>query len=58
MLYDYCVVNFFQTIVGEYCDFDNFSCDGRHCNEGPYPLSQAKNDENPNAADVEQPSEV
>ncbi|XP_013182072.1 PREDICTED: uncharacterized protein LOC106128303 [Papilio xuthus] len=47
-----------KTIVGEYCDYDNFSCVGRHCNEGPYPLSQARNEEDPNVADVEQPSEV
>lgn len=22
--------------MGEYCEFDNFSCDGPKCNEGPY----------------------
>lgn len=25
-----------KTIVGRYCQLDNFSCDGPHCNEGPY----------------------
>ncbi|KAJ2952819.1 hypothetical protein O0L34_g7184 [Tuta absoluta] len=25
-----------KVIIGEYCEFDNFSCDGPHCNEGPY----------------------
>lgn len=26
--------------MGEYCEFDNFSCDGPKCNEGPYSLSE------------------
>ena len=26
-------------IMGEYCEFDNFSCDDPKCNEGPYSLS-------------------
>lgn len=26
--------------MGEYCEFDNFSCVGPKCNEGPYSLSQ------------------
>ncbi|XP_068629987.1 integrin beta-like protein 1 [Battus philenor] len=49
-----------KTIVGEYCEFDNFSCEGRHCNEGPYPLSQAKtNEENPSGmTEIEQPSNL
>lgn len=26
--------------MGEYCEFDNYSCDGPKCNEGPYSLTQ------------------
>lgn len=29
-----------KIILGEYCEFDNFSCDGPKCNEGPYSISQ------------------
>ncbi|XP_011548477.3 integrin beta-6 [Plutella xylostella] len=25
-----------KTISGEYCEFDNFSCDGPDCKDGPY----------------------
>ncbi|CAG5012816.1 unnamed protein product [Parnassius apollo] len=49
-----------KNIVGEYCEFDNFSCDGPHCNEGPYPLSQTKTTEDNlnEAEEVEQPSQA
>ncbi|KAL4702507.1 hypothetical protein ACJJTC_001392 [Scirpophaga incertulas] len=25
-----------KMVVGDYCEYDNFSCDGPKCNEGPY----------------------
>ncbi|XP_049866616.1 integrin beta-like protein 1 [Pectinophora gossypiella] len=34
-----------KTIVGEYCEFDNFSCDGPRCNEGPYYIHQTYDDD-------------
>ncbi|XP_059054363.1 uncharacterized protein LOC131848494 [Achroia grisella] len=30
-----------KMVLGEYCEFDNFSCDGPKCNEGPYSLVQS-----------------
>lgn len=32
--------------MGEYCEFDNFSCKGSKCNEGPYSISQPVEDDN------------
>ncbi|XP_012544683.1 preimplantation protein isoform X2 [Bombyx mori] len=29
-----------KMIMGEYCEYDNFSCDGPKCTEGPYHISQ------------------
>ncbi|KAJ0180460.1 hypothetical protein K1T71_003864 [Dendrolimus kikuchii] len=29
-----------MVIMGEYCEFDNFSCRGSKCNEGPYFIDQ------------------
>lgn len=29
-------------VMGEYCEYDNFSCDGPKCNEGPYSLSSVQ----------------
>ncbi|VVD03550.1 unnamed protein product [Leptidea sinapis] len=26
-------------IVGEFCEYDNYSCDGPKCNEGPYSIN-------------------
>ncbi|XP_047988586.1 integrin beta-3-like [Leguminivora glycinivorella] len=31
-----------KILMGDYCEFDNFSCDGPDCNEGPYALAQDK----------------
>ncbi|XP_063378617.1 integrin beta-1-like isoform X1 [Cydia fagiglandana] len=31
-----------KIVMGDYCEFDNFSCDGPDCNEGPYALTQDK----------------
>ncbi|CAH0604621.1 unnamed protein product [Chrysodeixis includens] len=31
-----------KMVMGEYCEFDNFSCDGPKCNEGPYSLSSVQ----------------
>ncbi|XP_075970081.1 integrin beta-6-like [Anticarsia gemmatalis] len=28
-----------KMIMGEFCEFDNFSCEGPKCNEGPYSIS-------------------
>ncbi|KAH9643855.1 hypothetical protein HF086_012730 [Spodoptera exigua] len=28
-----------KMVMGEYCEYDNFSCDGPKCNEGPYSLT-------------------
>ncbi|CAG9783667.1 unnamed protein product [Diatraea saccharalis] len=25
-----------KAVMGQYCEYDNFSCDGPRCNEGPY----------------------
>lgn len=30
-------------VVGEFCEFDNYSCDGPKCNEGPYSLTERFN---------------
>ncbi|KAM3963450.1 uncharacterized protein ACR2FA_002390 [Aphomia sociella] len=27
-----------KMVLGEYCEYDNFSCDGPKCNEGPYSI--------------------
>ncbi|XP_013186461.2 integrin beta-like protein 1 [Amyelois transitella] len=27
-----------KMVFGEYCQYDNFSCDGPRCNEGPYSI--------------------
>ncbi|CAG9585566.1 unnamed protein product [Danaus chrysippus] len=27
-----------KTIMGDYCEYDNFSCSGPKCNEGPYSI--------------------
>ncbi|CAK1552121.1 unnamed protein product [Leptosia nina] len=29
-----------KVIIGEHCEFDNFSCDGPKCNEGPYSINE------------------
>ncbi|CAH0720741.1 unnamed protein product, partial [Brenthis ino] len=34
-----------KVIMGEHCEYDNFSCDGPDCNEGPYYIFQ-ENDPN------------
>ncbi|CAB3236455.1 unnamed protein product [Arctia plantaginis] len=28
-----------KTVMGEFCEYDNFSCEGPRCNEGPYSIS-------------------
>lgn len=48
-------------IFGRYCEYDNFSCDGPNCNEGPYLFVDKKNDENivsEGDVDVPEDSEV
>lgn len=30
-------------VVGDYCEYDNFSCDGPRCNEGPYLYNDSNN---------------
>ncbi|KAG6449563.1 integrin beta-2 [Manduca sexta] len=43
-----------KVILGEYCEFDNFSCDGPKCNEGPYYIGQVyENDGSSKIQDAE-----
>ncbi|XP_026757850.1 integrin beta-like protein 1 [Galleria mellonella] len=42
-----------KMILGEYCEFDNFSCDGPRCNEGPYSLAQSGSDDEDSPDDVD-----
>lgn len=32
-----------KMVMGEYCEFDNFSCEGPRCNEGPYSMTNHTN---------------
>ncbi|XP_053625117.1 uncharacterized protein LOC128683468 [Plodia interpunctella] len=34
-----------KMVFGEYCQYDNFSCDGPRCNEGPYSIVEAEEDD-------------
>ncbi|KAI5641798.1 integrin beta-8-like [Phthorimaea operculella] len=44
-----------KVIMGEYCEFDNFSCDRPDCNEGPYLYAGAAS---PSVAAVENENAV
>ncbi|XP_038215776.1 integrin beta-PS-like [Zerene cesonia] len=41
-----------KVIIGEHCEFDNFSCDGPKCNEGPFSINDLHLYEEDNADDV------
>ena len=48
---------FLQIVMGEYCEYDNFSCDGPKCNEGPYSLNNPTVAESPyKTTDVDIPT--
>uniref|UniRef100_A0A2A4JQG2 Integrin beta epidermal growth factor-like domain-containing protein n=1 Tax=Heliothis virescens TaxID=7102 RepID=A0A2A4JQG2_HELVI len=44
-----------KMVMGEYCEYDNFSCDDPKCNEGPYSLSDPTAEDGPPRAEVETP---
>ncbi|XP_047510596.1 integrin beta-PS-like [Pieris napi] len=48
-----------KVIIGDHCEYDNFSCDGPKCNEGPYSINELHiyAEENAEVSEVEQPLE-
>ncbi|CAH2093779.1 unnamed protein product [Euphydryas editha] len=42
-----------KAIMGEYCEYDNFSCDDPKCNEGPYSIYEMVANEQARYAEIE-----